>query len=235
MIGQIKKMYGQIAVSATARRTTRTSVGNARLALTGTDWSWAASQLQARGHRSLNHFMRTKIALSLCIILGAGFSAFGGADNPAQAAARKALEQKLQQPNAWEPQPLTEAASLPSVAMAEPAGKSAAGVARTAAVRTTAPQTVPVSKARAASPIPAAPAVAASATVEPAAVAPDVVAPTTIASDLAASATVAPAVKARVASTLMVSFFVASLLVVMVLLLKLRQMKLKLRELDSRY
>ena len=39
--------------------------------------------------------MKTKIVLSLCILLGLGFISARAADNPAQAAARAALQQKL--------------------------------------------------------------------------------------------------------------------------------------------
>jgi hypothetical protein len=43
----------------------------------------------------LNHFMKTRIVLGLCVLLGAGFISVRAADNPAQAAARAALVQKL--------------------------------------------------------------------------------------------------------------------------------------------
>jgi hypothetical protein len=230
MTEYIAPTRGQMAVSASGRRPLRTSVGNARLALTGTDWSWADNHLQARCRRPLNHFMKIKIALGLCIVLGAGFSSFGVADNPAQAAARAALEQKLQQPNAWEPQPLTEMTSLPSVAMVEPSGKSVAGVARTASAKAVTPQTVPATTPRVAAPVPAAPVVMASASVAPA-----VVASATFAPTASEPVMTAPTRTVSVMSLLMLSFLVASLFAVMVLLLKLRQLKLKLRESDSRF
>ena len=43
--------------------------------------------------------MKTGIVLGLCILLGAGFISARAADNPAQAAARAALLQKLNEPD----------------------------------------------------------------------------------------------------------------------------------------
>ena len=43
--------------------------------------------------------MKTRIVLGLCILLGAGFISARAADNPAQAAARAALLQKLNEPD----------------------------------------------------------------------------------------------------------------------------------------
>ena len=43
--------------------------------------------------------MKTGIVLGLCILLGAGFISVRAADNPAQAAARAALLQKLNEPD----------------------------------------------------------------------------------------------------------------------------------------
>ena len=43
----------------------------------------------------MNHFIKTKIVLGLCVLLGASFISVRAADNPAQAAARAALVQKL--------------------------------------------------------------------------------------------------------------------------------------------
>ena len=188
-----------------------------------TDWSWAANQLQARCRRPLNHFMKIRIAL--CVVLGASFISFGAPDNPAQAAARAALEQKLKQPDAWEPQPLTEVANLPSIAMAKPSVKPVASVAGIVSAKMTAPPNVPAPTARVAAPAPAAAVVTASAAVAPATVAPAVTVP----------AMTAPAGTVPVTSLLILSFLIASLLTVMVLLLKLWQVKLKLRQVDSRF
>jgi hypothetical protein len=89
---------------------------------------------------SSNSFMNIRIFLGLCVVLGAGFISVRAADNPAQAAARVALEQKLSQPDAWEPQPLT-AAPTPSVAVVQQPGKSAANVTGTVAEKAVTPQT----------------------------------------------------------------------------------------------
>jgi hypothetical protein len=43
----------------------------------------------------LNHFIKTRIVLVVCVLLGAGFISARADDNPAQAAARAALVQKL--------------------------------------------------------------------------------------------------------------------------------------------
>jgi hypothetical protein len=53
----------------------------------------------------MDHFLKIRITLGLCVVLGASFNSVRAADNPAQAAARAALEQKLSQSDAWEPQP----------------------------------------------------------------------------------------------------------------------------------
>jgi hypothetical protein len=235
MTGYIKKAHGQVAVCASERRSTRTTVGNARLALRDTDWSWAAPRLQARGHRSLNHYL--KIEIALCVVLGASFLSFGAPDNPAQAAARAALEQILKQPDAREPQPITVAAPLAPVAPAQPSAKPVASVAGTvsAKVIVTAPPTVPVPTTRVAEPVPAASAVTASVAVAPAAVESTRVAPTTTVPTVTVSAMTVPARSVPVMSLLLLSFLIASLFAVMFLLLKLRQMRLKLRQLDSRF
>jgi hypothetical protein len=240
MTGNIKKTNGQAAVTALGKRSTRTTAGSARLALTDADWSWGASLLQARSRGLLNNFMKTKIALSLCVVLGVSFISARAADNPAQALARLALEQKLKQPNAWEPQPLTESKNLPSVAAVPPSSKPAARADGTVSARTAVLQTAPVATTRVAAPVPTAPTVAASTTIAPEAAAPDVVVPAVVQPAVvtpiagASAVTVRP-VTMRITSLLMVSFLIASVLAVMGLLLKLRQMKLKLRDLDSRY
>ena len=207
MIGYIEKTRKQVAVSALGKRSTRTSVGSARLASADTDWSWAANQLQTRCHRPLNHILKSRITLGLCVVLGTGFVSVQAADNPSQAACRAALEQKLKEPNAWEPQPLTETANLPSVARKETTDKPAAGIAGTASVKTTVPQkTAPVSVSRVTTPVSAAPAITASTAVAPDAVAPDAVASPTVASPAVASAMVAPTVKGHLSSFLLMIF-----------------------------
>ena len=231
MTGYIEKMHGQIAVSTAGRQSKRTSVGNARLALTGTHWSGADNHVQARGYKPLNRFMKHKIFLGLCVVLGAGFISVSAADNPAQAACRAVLDQKLKQPNAWEPQPLTEETSLPSVAMVASSVKPVASIARTDSVKAAAPQTASAPITRAVAPVVT---VTAPASTIPAAT-PVPIAPRATAPSMAASAVTMPSVTTSVPLLLIVSFLVASFFVVMVLLLKLRQMKLKLREIDPRY
>ena len=229
-------MHGQVAVSTVGRQSKRTPVGNARLALTGTHWSGADNHVQARSYKPLNRFMKHKIFLGLCVVLGAGFISALAADNPAQAVCRAVLDQKLKQPNAWEPQPLTEETSLPAVAMVASSVKPVASIARTASVKAAALQTAPVPITRSAAPVMTATAPAS--TIPAAAPAPD--APEVTTPSMAASAVTMPSPTASSVTTpvpllLMVSFLVASFFAVMVLLLKLRQMKLKLREIDPRY
>ena len=100
-----------------------------------------------RGRTPLNHFMKTRFTLGLCVVLGAGSMAVRGADNPAQAAARAALEQKLSRPDAWEPQPLTSATApaTPAVAMAEPPVKFTAKVTGPVSWKTATSPTAPAS------------------------------------------------------------------------------------------
>ena len=76
-----------------------------------------------------SHHMKTRIALGLCILLGAGFISVRAADNPAQAAARAVLLQKLNELDhpqtsvpptpALTPTPATVPASTPSMAPAQ--------------------------------------------------------------------------------------------------------------------
>src|SRR5664280_1480586 len=70
--------------------------------------------------------IKTGIVLGLCILLGAGFISARAADNPAQAAARAALLQKLNEPDrpqtpvspapALTPTPATAPSMAPSMA-----------------------------------------------------------------------------------------------------------------------
>ena len=239
MIGDIEKTRKPAAGPTDGKRPTRAAVNHAGLASTDTEWSWAANQLQSRSHRPLNRFIKSRITLSLCIVLGTGFVPVQAADNAAQAACRAVLEQKLKQANAWDPQPLTEAADASAVATAAPAGKpavSVASMAGTASTRTTTPQkTVTASASQATAPVPAAPTLASVASA-PDAIAPDAVAAPKVAAPMVSATVVAPPVKGHGPSLLlMVSFLIASLFTVMVLLLKLRQLKLKLRQMDSRF
>jgi len=64
--------------------------------------------------------MKTRIVLSLCILLGAGFISVRATDNPAQAAARAALLQKLNEldhpQTSVSPAPALTPTSSPSMA-----------------------------------------------------------------------------------------------------------------------
>ncbi len=55
-----------------------------------------AGHFQGQNRRApLNHFAKTRIILGLCLVMGAGCMSVRAVDNPAQAAARAALVQKL--------------------------------------------------------------------------------------------------------------------------------------------
>ncbi|MFZ0828913.1 MAG: hypothetical protein WAO02_15965 [Verrucomicrobiia bacterium] len=88
-------------------------------------WGGSARRLQ------VDLLMKIRVYLGLCVILGASCISVRASDNPAQAAARVALEQKLSQSDAWDPQPLTPAVTTPSVAVVEPPVKSAANATGT--------------------------------------------------------------------------------------------------------
>ena len=103
--------------------------------------------------------------LGLCVVLGVSSISVRAADNPAQAAARVALEQKMNELDRLQT-PLPVPVTL-SKAMLEQPGKSAAKETGTVSVKAVTPQTAPV---------PTTPA-AASVAVAPAAVAPAAIAP----------------------------------------------------------
>jgi hypothetical protein len=113
-------------------------------------WGCSPKRLQ------VDHFMVIRIFLGLCVVLGAGCISVRAADNPAQAAARVALEQKLSQPDAWEPQPLTPA-TTPSVAVVKQPVKSAANVTGTVSKKAVTPQTAQAPTTPMAAPAAAAP------------------------------------------------------------------------------
>jgi hypothetical protein len=173
------------------------------------NWPWGCSQKRMK----MDNFMKIRIALGLCVVLGVSFISVRAADTPAQAAARAALEQKLSQPNAWEPQPLTTATNTPSKAVVEQPGKSATNVTAAVPEKAVTPQTAPVATTPVAAPVAVAPAA-----VSPAAVAPAAVAP--------AAAT--PTMSFPILSFLLLSLLLLSLLIISLLLLKLRQVKLLL-------
>ena len=156
----------------------------------------------------MDHFLKIRITLGLCVVLGASFNSVRAADNPAQAAARAALEQKLSQSDAWEPQSLTTATNTPSKAVVEQPGKAATNITGTVSEKAVTPQTAPVATT---------PVVAPTAVV-PAAEAPAAVAPVAV----------APTMSFPMLSFLLLSLLLLSLLILSLLLLKLRQVKLLL-------
>lgn len=91
--------------------------------------------------------MKIRIILGLCAILAANGISVQAADNPAQAAARMALEIKLRQPNAWEPQALTPVTLSSSVTMAQPPAKSEASITGAVSKKAVTPQTTLASTA----------------------------------------------------------------------------------------
>ena len=107
--------------------------------------------------------MKIRIILGLSVVLGAGSISVRAADNPAQAAARVVLEQKLSQPDAWDPQPLTPAAITLSRAAVEQPVKSAANATGTVSEKGGIPQTAPAPTA----PMAAAPAAVAAMSASP--------------------------------------------------------------------
>jgi hypothetical protein len=144
--------------------------------------------------------------LGLCVVLGVSAISVRAADNPAQAAARVALEQKIYE--------LDHAQTLPppvrvtrSEAGVEQSVKYAANVTGTVSEKVATPQTTPA---------PATPALA-SAAVVPVAVAPAVVAPAAV-----ASVAVAPAAVAHHVLILLLSLLILACIISSLLLLKLR-------------
>ena len=124
------------------------------------NWPWGCSQKGIK----MENFMKNRIALGLCVVLSAGFISVRAADTPAQAAARVALEQKLNHPDDSPTQSLPATNTLSEAAVEQPA-KSAATVAETVPEKAVTPQTAPVATTP----------VAAPAAVSPAAVAPTAV------------------------------------------------------------
>ena len=100
--------------------------------------------------------MTIRIFLGLCVILGASFISVRAADTPAQAAARVALLQKMNElDNAQTPPPVLVASSK---AVVKQPGKSAANVTGTVAEKTVTPQTTPAPITPVAAPAAVAPA-----------------------------------------------------------------------------
>jgi hypothetical protein len=163
----------------------------------------------------MDNFIKTRVALGLCVVLGTGFISVRAADTPAQAAARVALEQKLNQPDD-SPTPSLPASNLPSEAMVVQPGDFATNVAETVPVKAVTPQTAPVATTPVAAPVAVTPAAVAPAAVSPAAAAP------------VAAAAIAPAMSHLTLLLLILSPLLVSIVIMSLLLLKLRQLKLLL-------
>jgi hypothetical protein len=164
----------------------------------------------------MDNSMKIRTSLALCVILGASFVSFGAADNPAQAAARVALEQILNHPDNSQI-PSLPATNTFSEAVVEQPGKSAAIVTETVPEKAATPQTTPVAAPAAVAPAPVSPG-AAPATVSHVAVAPAPVAPVAA----------APARSFVIIALLILSPLLVSIVIMSILLLKLRQLKLLL-------
>ena len=160
--------------------------------------------------------MKIRVALVLCVVLGAGFISIRAADTPAQAAARSALIQKLNQSDNSPSQPLPATNTLSEAVVEQPA-KSAATVTEMVPAKAMTPQTAPVATTPVAPPPVVTPAVVSPAVVAPAAVAPASVSPA-----------VAPTRSFLILSLLFLSMLLIVLLIMLFLLLKLRQLKLLL-------
>jgi hypothetical protein len=180
----------------------------------------------------MDHFMKIRIALGLCAALGAGFTSLGAADNPAQAAARAALEHKLNQPANPQIRSLP-ATNTPPAAMVEQSPASAISVTEMVPETAVTPQTAPVATTPAAAPVavaptPIAPVAVAPAAVSPAAITPTVVSPIAVAPAAVAPAAVPPALSPLLLSLVLIAFLLIALVIVLLLILKLRALKLLL-------
>jgi hypothetical protein len=84
------------------------------------------------------HFMKTTTFVGLCVALGASFFSVRANDTPAQAAARAALEQKLNElDHSQTPPPL--APGTPSGTVVEQPGKSTTNVTETVPAKAVTP------------------------------------------------------------------------------------------------
>jgi hypothetical protein len=153
------------------------------------------------------YFMKITTFVGFCVALGASFISVRANDTPAQAAARTALEQKLNELSHPQIGP-SPAKNTPSGAAVVQSGQSATNVTETVPAKAVTAQTDPVAT------IP----VAAPAAVTPAAGDPVAVSP----------AVIAPTMPFLILSLLFLSLLLIVLLIMFLLLLKLRQLKLML-------
>ena len=160
--------------------------------------------------------MKIRIALGLCAVLGADFISVRAADTAAQAAARSALIQKLNQPDDSPSQPLPATNTL-SEAMVEQPAQSATTATETVPAKAVTLQTDPMATTPVAAPV----AVTPVAVVSPVAAIPATVAPAV------APVAVSPAAVAPTRSFLLLSLLFLSLLLVLLLIMALLMMKLR--------
>jgi len=167
----------------------------------------------------MENFEKIKIVLSLCLALGSGSLSFGAVDTPVQAAARAALMERLNQPDAPQIQP-PPTTNTPAVAATEPPAQGAPNVTETIADRTMTPQTdapatVPMAAQAA---VPASKPVAAAA--NPVAASPAVITPA-----ITRPAAAAPAISPVTLLFVLIGLLLIALTVMLILLLKLRALK----------
>ncbi len=160
--------------------------------------------------------MKIRIALGLCAVLGADFISVRAGDTAAQAAARSALIQKLNQSDVSPSQPLPATNTL-SEAMVEQPAQSATTATETVPAKAVTLQTDPMATTPVAAPV----AVTPVAVVSPVAAIPATVAPAV------APVAVSPAAVAPTRSFLLLSLLFLSLLLVLLLIMALLMMKLR--------
>jgi hypothetical protein len=112
----------------------------------------------------MDNFMKIRILFGLCVALGASFISVRADDNPAQAAARVALEQKLNDLDHPQTQP-PPATNTPSGAVVVQPAESATNVTGTVPAKTVTPQTALAATTQVAAPAAATPAATAPAVV----------------------------------------------------------------------
>ena len=91
----------------------------------------------------LNHLMKNRVSLCLCAVLGASFISVRAADTPIQAAARVALQQKLNELDHPQALPAPVPAKSIATVMEQPA-KATANATGAICEKSVTPQTIPV-------------------------------------------------------------------------------------------
>jgi hypothetical protein len=175
----------------------------------------------------MDHFTKTRIVLALCVVLGASSHSLHAADNPAQAAARTALMQRLSQPDGPQIQSLP-ATNRPAEAVLEQPTKPAASVSEPVPDMAATPQTVLETTAPAAALTPVAPTPVASAPIVSPAPVPAAATPVPIAPVAVRSAAAAPVVSPVTLLLALIGLLLIALVVMVILLVKLRSLKLLL-------